>query len=486
MGIDLGIQAPSVAVVLDEEGKVLVDGLSFELSAEGLERVEHSALEGVAEGTKLHVVIEKTFPTCEFVSRFFNGRGHRVSYAKPDQVKRARQFISPKVKPERRDAYVLARLPYLDPRQLERVHVAKQELQELKALVSQRSSMVRQLTFLKNQLSRAVTAIWPGISKVFDSFDSRRARAFLRELEPQDVMELGEKGLAEFLGQKGQNKPKQVRRLASRLIPVAKRAAGLLGLVDTKSWLKLHRGHAIELVHQLESLEEMLKRKEQQIQECYRRADPQQILVSMVGVGEATAPTILSYFGEPERFPTSRKAQGFVGLFPETDSSGTSHRKATALSKEGPAPLRQASFLIADSFRRHDPHGARMYYEQMVNKGKHHNSALCVVANRLVIPRILTVLKENRPYELRDFDGQVIDKEQARELIAQYQVPEQVRERLRSKKKLTATDKPKQQKPLVEERRDGQSPQITSELEAPRNGRASRPEDRSREGIAML
>lgn len=482
MGIDLGIQAPSVAVLLDEQGEVIVDGLRFELSVEELERVERSALEGATSGTSLHVVIEKTFPSCDYVSGFFIGRGHEVSFAKPDQVKEARKFLSPKVKTDRRDAFVLARLPYLDPRQLERVHVAKPELAELKVLVSQRVSMIRQLTILKNQLIRAANAIWPGVTRVFDSLDSKHARAFLEELEPETAAELATEGIADFLGKVGHNKPEQARRLAARLLPIAKRAAGLLSLVDKQRWLALYRSRVCEVIQQLRSLEALLRTKEAQILECYRRADPQQLLASVVGIGEATAPTILSYFGEPERFPTSKKAQGFVGLYPETDASGTSDRKGTALSKRGPAQLRRDLFLVADSFRRHDPQGARLYYEQMVNKGRHHYSALCVVANRLVIPRILAVLKEKRPYELRDLDGNAITKEQAREVVSTYQVSVEVRNRVRSQKRRAGQPEPPSQ---THESRSSHMPQMTSEHEAPRNGRALRPEDRSKERLSL-
>lgn len=482
MGIDLGVQAPSVAVVLDEQGDVVVDGLRFELSVEELERVEQSALQNAAPGIRLHVVIEKTFPSCEYVSGFFNARGHEVSFAKPDQVKEARKFLSPKVKTDRRDAFVLARLPYLDPRQLERVHVAKPELGELKVLVSQRASIIRQLTFLKNQLNRAANAIWPGVSRIFDSLDTKHARAFLKELEPETAAKLDTEGIADFLGKMGETGPQRARRLASRLLPIVKRAAGLLSLVDKQRWLALYQGRVRELIQQLQSLEALLATKEEQILECYWRADPEQFLTSIVGIGEATAPTILSYFGEPERFPTSKKAQGFVGLYPETDASGDSDRKGTALSKRGPAQLRRDLFLVADSFRRHDPQGARLYYEQMVNKGRHHYSALCVVANRLLIPRILAVLKEKRPYELRDLDGNVITKEKARELISNYQVPAQVRGRVRSQKRDgSQVVSPSQ----TQKSRSSQSPQMTSEHEAPRNGRALRQEDPSKERLNL-
>ena len=55
-------------------------------------------------------------------------------------------------KTDERDAYVLARLPSLDPKQYQRVHVPATALRSLKMLVSQRASMIRQLVELKNQL----------------------------------------------------------------------------------------------------------------------------------------------------------------------------------------------------------------------------------------------------------------------------------------------------------------------------------------------
>ena len=67
----------------------------------------------------------------------------------------------------------------------------------------------------------------------------------------------------------------------------------------------------------------------------------------------------------------------------------------------------------------------------MVNKGKHHNQAVCACATHL-LDRIYVVLKEDRPYELRDVDGTPVTPEQARAIIAErYTVPEEVRTRSR-------------------------------------------------------
>jgi transposase len=464
LGVDLGIRAPSVAVVADEEGKVISGAIRFELDVKELARVEQEALRGAAEGTKLHVVMEKTFPTCQYVSAFYRAQGHETSFAKPDQVKQFRKCLSPKVKTDDRDAHVMARLPYLDPRQLERVYVASPDLQALKMQVSQRTSMVKQLVVLKNQLIAYANAVWPGVSKAFGDLDSGHARSFLREQTPQKLLELEPQEVVEFLKKRGQIQLGYAKGLADKLLVLARRVVELHRLLPEQE-IELDRIHTIELLEMIETLEERLRSKEKQLEKAYLHCDPEQYLNTIPGIAEKTAPTIFSYFGEPERFPTTRKAQGFVGFFPETDASGDKDRKGTPITKNGPALLKRDIFLVTDHFRRIDPQGARMYYDQMVHKGKHHNSALCVVANRMVIPRILVTLREQRPYEFRDFERKPIDKKQARQLAAEWKVPVEVRQRLRNKKRQT------------NECREGVSPQVTSELKAPRNGTPSRQED---------
>jgi hypothetical protein len=257
------------------------------------------------------------------------------------------------------------------------------------------------------------------------------------------------------------------------LLPLARRAVELHQLLPEQE-IELNRTHTIELLEMVETFEERIHAKEQELEKAYLHCDPEQYLTSIPGIAEKTAPTIFSYFGEPERFPTTRKGQGFVGFFPETDASGNKDRKGTSITKQGPALLRRDLYLVADHFRRLDPQGARLYHDQMAYKGKHHNSALCVLANRMLIPRILRVMREQRPYELRDFEGNAIDKRQARQLAEQFKVPEKVRQRLRSQKRQNTN-----------ESREGQSPQVTSEHKAPRNGTPSRQEDSSNNQLSL-
>jgi hypothetical protein len=91
--------------------------------------------------------------------------------------------------------------------------------------------------------------------------------------------------------------------------------------------------------------------------------------------------------------------------------------------------IKKFAFLDADSGRRHDPQLAAIYYDQMVNKGKHHSQAVCACATHL-LDRVRVILTEDRPYELRDADGTPVTDEEALYIIAErYIVPSDVRRR---------------------------------------------------------
>ena len=114
---------------------------------------------------------------------------------------------------------------------------------------------------------------------------------------------------------------------------------------------------------------------------------------------------------------------------PDSRQSGHAESKGLRISRAGPGMVKKYAYLNADVARRHDPQIAAIYYDQMVKNGKHHNQAVCACATRL-LDRVLLVLREDRPYELRDLDGTPVTPEEARTIIAErYKVPEEVRKR---------------------------------------------------------
>lgn len=86
------------------------------------------------------------------------------------------------------------------------------------------------------------------------------------------------------------------------------------------------------------------------------------------------------------------------------------------MTKAGPATLKWALYQSGQIGRRCDPQLASVYYREMVHHGKNHKQAMGAVMNHMGA-RVLSVLWEDKPYELRDTQGKPITREEARKLI---------------------------------------------------------------------
>jgi len=138
--------------------------------------------------------------------------------------------------------------------------------------------------------------------------------------------------------------------------------------------------------------------------------------------------------GDAHRFPNASKFRSFTGLAPGASETGNTDRKGQPISKAGNRLLRTTLVRAADTARRQDPQLARIYYVQMVRRGKDHLGAVCVVAAHLA-ERAWTVMDRGMPYVLCDTDNTPVTPEQAKRIIAQHwTVPEDVRRRRRCRK----------------------------------------------------
>ena len=87
------------------------------------------------------------------------------------------------------------------------------------------------------------------------------------------------------------------------------------------------------------------------------------------------------------------------------------------VTKAGDPLLREAMFRAADGARKSDPQLAATY-QRLRHAGKHHNSALCHLATRLVTG-IASCLRNGQPYTLRDVDGQPVTTERGKQIVAE-------------------------------------------------------------------
>ena len=187
----------------------------------------------------------------------------------------------------------------------------------------------------------------------------------------------------------------------------AMREQAYLAFVD-----KMHHSLQLKTVHPL-----------------YRQLHPSRNLETIPGVGQDGAAVYVSFIGNHQRFASLRQLRGWSGMVPNCKQSADSQASGLKITQAGPNLIKKFAFLDAEAARQCDPQIAAIYYEQMVNRGKHHIQAVCT-CNAHLLDRVEVVLREDRPYELQDVDGTPLSKEQARQIIAErYKVPDEVRKR---------------------------------------------------------
>jgi hypothetical protein len=178
-----------------------------------------------------------------------------------------------------------------------------------------------------------------------------------------------------------------------------------------------------------------VKALEAAIAQRYQEVAPEDHLGTIKGLGAVTAPTILAAVGTPHRFKSQAAFRGWTGVVPHASQSADSDAKGLPMTKAGPRRVKAALYQAAEIARQWDPQLAKIYYDQMVHKGKPHYKAVGAVMSHLA-SRIHTVLSEQRDYVLRDVDGREVTAREARTIIqTQYQVPAQIRAERRTSKR---------------------------------------------------
>jgi len=135
------------------------------------------------------------------------------------------------------------------------------------------------------------------------------------------------------------------------------------------------------------SLDRQIKAIKTAIKKCVKKDETLrkhvQLLVTIKGIGDLTAWSILAYLGDISLFLTSAQVASFVGLNPCVETSGTSINK-TSLSKSGNKRLRKALYMPAIVAKKHNPILAE-FYDRLIKKGKPKKIAICAVMRKLLV-----------------------------------------------------------------------------------------------------
>ena len=231
---------------------------------------------------------------------------------------------------------------------------------------------------------------------------------------------------------------------------IAKASNGHLGVERAEEWLAaahaaidLYAGHQAvaftDLAAEVATEVRLLRAAKTELavhaterEAAYRHVDPNALARSLPGLAEIGGPALVATMGDPSRFAKGKQFRSFTGLVPKASETGDTDRKGQTMSKAGSSLLRTTLVRAADTARKQDPQLARIYYVQMVERGKNHLGALCVVAANLA-ERAWTVMNRATPYVICDTDGRPVTADEAAAIIAErWTVPAEVRARRRS------------------------------------------------------
>jgi transposase len=429
VGIDLGITSAHTVRVLAGDGSVVCRRKAVP-TVQSLGEVERAALAGTAPGTRLEVVIEPTGPAWLPIAVFFCSRGHtvyRVSSAKAHDLRR---FLKRHAKSNGIDADTLARLPLVDPAGLHPLVLPDAPRAALDRRVRATDRLTQAAAEHKRRIKDLVRQLLP-CSPLTGELGKADLAVLERYPDPHALLAAGQARLTRVIatasgGQQGLQRAEQWRAAA-------------------KAALELYRDHpavafedlAAEVrteVRLLHATQAELATHAAERESCYRWVDPLALARSLPGMAEVSGPALVATMGPASRFATAAKFRSFTGLAPKASETGDTDRKGQPISKAGNRLLRTTLVRAADNARRTDPQLARLYYLQMVQRGKDHLGAVCVVAAHLA-ERAWVVMDRDMPYVICDTDGTPVTPTQAKQIIAEHwTVPEQVRQQRRNRK----------------------------------------------------
>lgn len=429
IGIDLAVTAAHKAIVLDQASNTFMSPvLTFHTDPADLDDVLLNARAGASEPVRLLAVLEATAMSWYTVGQYLERHNVDVYRVNGQQVSDLRRVYQRHAKSDRIDARVLARLPLVMPDSMHRCFFPSASQMTLQRGCREVARLKDLVIASKNRILATDRFAWLGLAGIVSPYCD--LAFWLREnwYDPWRVQAIGPDELAQAWQSAAVEEPVDIswipalRRQAERMIT-------LYGSPDLLDYAQLQASLQREQTRLRQADEQAHRLRLKTVRPLYRQLHPSRNLETLRGVGQDSAAIYLAFIGDVQRFPSQRDFLGWSGLIPYSRQSGHAQARGLRITKAGPNLVKATAFMNAGIARLWDPQIAAIYYQQIMQYGKHHLQATCACATHL-LSRIYAVLRDDRPYQLQDVDGTPVDWHTARCICQQhYHVPQEVRQR---------------------------------------------------------
>ena len=257
----------------------------------------------------------------------------------------------------------------------------------LKKLTRFRSSLIKQRSKAKIQLTSLLDLLFPELQYLFKSKIHNKAIYSLLKKYPstEEIAALKDDEISNLLyaSSKGHFKKEKSIELKSL-------AKTTVGIKDTSISL-----HVIQLIELIELYDKQIKDIVTKIADTVDKLDTK--LLSVPGISIIACAIILGETNNFNNFSDSTKLLAFAGLDPKIRQSGNFNASSCRMSKKGSPYLRYALIFTAWNIVRHSEKFNK-YYCLKRSQGKSHYNSLGHVAHKLVRV-IFTLIKKNIVYQ---------------------------------------------------------------------------------------
>ena len=365
VGIDISKFKHDCAIV-DELGDVITPSWSFQNDREGFSLLKEllDALDGEKKigleatghyGQNLKLFLENNdFSFMEFnpllINRFVHSKSLRKT--KTDSI----------------DALMIAQ--YLMTVEYKPYPPSFYTLEKLKSLTRFRDNLIRQRSKQLVELTNILDKVFPEFKSFFKGrFSATALYILFHYASPEKISNMNSKSY-EPLRRLSRGRFSMVDFV--ELKTLARNTVG-----STCDYLLQEMEITIDIYNQLQSKAEEI---ELQIHDCVLDLAPP--MLTIPGIGAASAAVILSEFGDLSKFNSPSKLLSFAGMEPGYFQSGTSESTGKMV-KHGSSHLRYAMMNCAQTVINNEPTFAA-YYAKKRAEGKEHRVALTHVAKKLL------------------------------------------------------------------------------------------------------
>jgi transposase len=385
IGIDVG-KRHHVALTLDGNGQSVGKAFRFANDQAGFDQL----LTHLAQLEQVKAIgLEATGHYWLALYTMLTDAGYDLIVLNALQIHAYRKSGIRKRKNDRYDAFWIA--DYIRISQRPPSSAPQPELLQLRELTRFRASLTQQMGDCKRKIISILDRVFPEYEQFFSSIFIQTSRRLLAEaMTPDEFADFDLSELTQLLWQASRGRHGQAK--AEEIQAVASRSVGIGFLTDA---LRIQLSCLLQQLTLLEAQRQSLDNEITTVMDALP-----QYITTIPGVGPVTGAIILAEIGDVNRFPAPEKLVAYAGIDPTVYQSGQFTATQTRMSKRGSPYLRHALWQAAFMASQHDPQ-LHAYYQRKRAEGKAHGTTIGAISRKL-LHRIYIVLKEQRPYVIRD------------------------------------------------------------------------------------